>query len=184
MVVKVEVRGYSPMPCQSMALPWQAAQPDVTLAWISAFAGGGDMNSVAPIALMALPGTKPDGALLWQDSHAAVVGICAGEPAHGIWMMLLMPKPTTAFAAWHEAQPPVMPAWLKAEPLNLAPSTTGNCRLPIAPTWQVSQAWLFMATWPVGGAIKGGTILAVANLAAFEALWQSAQLVFDDGALA
>jgi hypothetical protein len=89
---------------------------------------------------VALAGITPEGAGLWQASHAAEVGICEVEPGalvEGIGMMLVMPKKLrdVPLALWQLAHPLLMPAWLKPELLNLAPSRTGVAAMLVpAPT--------------------------------------------------
>ena len=51
---------------------------------------------------------------------------------------------------WHVEQLDVMPAWLIAEFLNVAPFGTGvAAMLEFAPTWQLSQAAV-VVTWFCG----------------------------------
>ena len=74
--------------------------------------------------------------------------------------------------------------WLKADLLNLAVFCTGNVKLELAPTWQVSHAVLPNGMWFDGGATMLKPIDGIAKFAAADVLWHCAQLVLVDGALA
>ncbi len=132
--------------------------------------------------LVALPGTRPAGAeAWWQVSQAVPEGMCAPAPigaVAGMTTMLVMPvneAPLTV-GPWQPTQV-VRPAWLIAELVNFAPSTTGvAATLEPAPTWQLSQAALAATgTCPAGMPTTEKPIFGIAKLGA--ALpWHCAQL--------
>jgi hypothetical protein len=85
-------------------------------AWIMVPVGAGVLKAVpGPVALLATPGTNPLGVEpKWQDSQAAVVGMCDVRPGaveDGITTMALIPVKLAPVivAPWQVAQPVVMP---------------------------------------------------------------------------
>jgi hypothetical protein len=127
-------------------LSWQLVQPLVMPVWICAVVGTGIANLLPGAAVAAFAGTSPAGIEpTWQLSQAVADGICELAPAGdvgGITMILVMPAneaPVTV-GPWQPTQV-VRPAWLIAEFVNFAPSSTGvAAMLDPAPTWQLSHA--------------------------------------------
>jgi hypothetical protein len=118
-----------------------------------------------------------------------LVGKCEPTPTGvvaGITTILLMPKKLVPvmLGPWQLTQPLVIPLWLNAELVNLAPLATGSCKLELAPTWQLSQAVVPNGTCLAGGATMVKAAAGIAKVAAFVVLWHCAQLVVVDGALA
>jgi hypothetical protein len=80
-----------------------------------------------PVTLVARLAISPAGTLArWQFSQLTDVGKCAlgpGPLVDGITTMLLTPKKLllVTFGPWQVAHPEVIPLWLNAELLNLAP---------------------------------------------------------------
>lgn len=137
--------GYSVMPTHCALVSWQEAQLDVTPACTISLLGLGFWKPVPGTVLVATGVIWPEGMLpAWQVSQLVELGMCALGPGlleSGMTTMLLMPAKLLPVmpGPWQLAQPLLMPAWLNLELLNLAPSTTGSCRLLPAPTWQASQ---------------------------------------------
>ncbi len=157
--------------------------------WICAVVGAGVANLVPGEVRVALAGTSAAGVEpRWQLSQVVPLGTCEFAPAGdvaGITMILVMPVKLAPVIAgpWQVAQPVVMPAWLIAEFVNLAPFGTGvAAMLEPAPTWQVSQEAV-VGTWPVGSPTIEKPAAGIANEAA--ALpWHCVQLVVVLGAFA
>jgi hypothetical protein len=104
----------------------------------------------------------------------------------GMTTILLTPAKLLAVMAgpWQASQFDVMPVWLMADPLNLAPLPTGTlAMLEPGPTWQVSQAAL-VGRWLAGGATMEKLLAGTAKLAAAVVEWHCAQLAVVLGALA
>jgi hypothetical protein len=127
-------------------LSWQLEQPLVMPAWICAVVGTGVANLDPGAATAAFAGTNPAGIEpTWQLSQAVAEGMCELAPTGvvgGITMILVTPTneaPVTV-GPWQPTQV-VRPAWLIAEFVNLAPSSTGvAATLEPAPMWQLSHA--------------------------------------------
>jgi hypothetical protein len=130
---------------QTWPLSWQLVQPLVMPVWICAVVGTGAANLVPGAIVVAFAGTSPAGTEpTWQVSQLVMDGMCELAPAGevgGITMILLMPMneaPVTV-GPWQPTQV-ARPAWLIAEFVNFAPSTTGvAAMLEPAPTWHDSQ---------------------------------------------
>jgi hypothetical protein len=162
-----------------MLAPWQLSHPLVMPLWLNC-----PPAKVVMLPLAPLRGIRVDGmALVWQLSHAAVVGTCTGLNPDRVLGTMPAKVPVTTLAPWQLAQPLVTPLWLNAELLNLAPVLTGNIRLLLAPTWQPSQPSLPIPMWLLGVETMEKLALGMAKLAAAEP-WHWAQLVLVDGALA
>lgn len=116
------------------------------------------MVPVAPPGGISIAGTL----LMWQLSHARVLGTCAGLRLAMVLGKTPAKVPTVTLAPWQAAQPLVMPEWLKAELVNLAVLDTGNVRLLLLPTWQVSQLRDPMPMWFAGGATMAKPIEGMA----------------------
>ena len=72
---------------------WQLEQPAVTPAWIIAVVGTGAWKPLPGTVAVALPGTRPAGAV-WQLSQAVADGMCAFGPIvelAGITISLVTP---------------------------------------------------------------------------------------------
>ncbi len=136
---------------------------------------------------VALAGTSAAGVEpRWQLSQVVPDGTCELAPTGdvaGITMIFEMPANVVAVTVgpWQVTQPVVMPAWLIAEFVNLAPFGTGvAAMLEPAPTWQVSQEAV-VGTWPLGRPTIENPADGIANEAA--ALpWHCVQLVVVLGA--
>src|ERR1700674_5494019 len=145
------------------ALSWQLEQPLVTPAWICAVVGTGVANFDPGAVMVAFAGTNPAGIEpTWQLSHAVADGMCELAPTGevgGITMILVMPTneaPVTV-GPWHPTQV-VRPAWLIADFVNFAPSSTGVAAMlgPALP-WHCVQlllvlgayAWMFVSVGSV-----------------------------------
>ena len=130
--------GYLFMSAQTLPPSWQLEQLVlVMLAWIWPVEGIGVRKAVEPsVSVGALPGTRPLGAT-WQVSQAVTDGMWAFAPigeTGGITTSWMIPAKPPAVDPWQLTQV-VRPAWLIAEPLNLAPSSTGSVlMLELAPT--------------------------------------------------
>ena len=76
--------------------------------------------------------------------------------------------PVVTLAPWQLAQPLVMPLWLNAELLNFAPVFTGNVKLLLVPTWQLSHPNVPIPMWLLGVETIEKLALGIAKLAAAE----------------
>jgi hypothetical protein len=120
--------GYWFMPSHTALVSWHEAQLPLAPAWIIAAEGAGSIKPVpGPVILVALLAISPAGTLArWQLSQLVDVGKCAFGPGplvEGITTMLLTPKKLllVTLGPWQLAHPDVIPLWLNAELLNLAP---------------------------------------------------------------
>ena len=73
-------------PAKLLPVSWQVAHPEVIPAWLIA-------HNEKLVKLL----------VVWQTSHAAVVGMCVAGGVTIVTPAKLLP------VAWHVAQPPVMP---------------------------------------------------------------------------
>jgi hypothetical protein len=121
------------------------------------------------LPLAPLKGISPDGMLLmWQLSHAAVLGTCTGLKLAMVLGTIPAKVPVVTLAPWQLAQPLVMPLWLKAELLNLAPVFTGSVKLLLVPTWQLSHPSVPIPMWLLGVDTMEKFTLGMAKLGAAE----------------
>ena len=175
------------MPIQTFGLSWQLLQPVEIPVWICAVVGTGVANWVPGAVSVAFPGTNPAGVEpTWQVSQVVPDGTCELAPAGdvaGITTILLMPVKLAPVIVgpWQVAQPVVIPVWLMAEFLNVAPFGTGvAAMLEAAPTWHASQDAV-VGTWPVGNPTIENPTAGIAKEAA--ALpWHCEQLALVLGA--
>ena len=124
------------------------SQPLVMPEWLNWPPAKVVMVPVAPAGGISIAGTL----LMWQLSHARVLGTCAGLRLAMVLGRTPAKVPTVTLAPWQAAHPVVMPLWLKAELVNLAVFCTGKVRLLLAPTWQLSQLSAPIPMWLLGGA--------------------------------
>ena len=128
--------------------PWQLSQPLVMPLWLNCAPAKVVMLPLAPLKGISVEGTL----LMWQLSHARVLGTCAGLRLAIVLGNTPAKVPATTAAPWQLAQPLVIPLWLKAELVNLAVFCTGKVRLLLEPTWQLSQLKEPMPMWFEAGA--------------------------------
>jgi hypothetical protein len=155
--------------------------------WIMAVVGIGVAKALPGAVLVAFAGTRPDGIEpAWQVSQAVVDGTCDVRPTGevgGMTTILVMPAKLepVIFGPWQLTQV-VSPAWLIAEFVNLAPSTTGGGGvLEPAPTWQTSQEAV-VGTWLVGVVTIEKFAAGIAKVGAVVGPWHCAQLAVVLGA--
>ena len=141
-----------------MLAPWQLSQPEVMPLWLNCAPAKVVMAPLAPASGISIAGTL----LMWQLSHASVLGTCAGLRLAIVLGNTPAKVAAVTLAPWQAAQPVVMPLWLKAEFVNLAVFCTGNVRLLLLPTWQVSQLRDPMPMWFAGGATMAKPIEGMA----------------------
>jgi hypothetical protein len=110
--------------------PWQLSHPAVMPLWLNC-----PPAKVVMLPLAPLKGISVEGMLLvWQLSHAAVVGTCAGLRLAMVLGTTPAKVPVMTLEPWQLAHPLLMPLWLNAELLNFAPVFTGSVKLLLLPT--------------------------------------------------
>ena len=169
------------MPIHTAPASWQAAQPELTPAWIWGPVGSGAAKAVPGAVLLADAAISPAGVVAaWQVSQVVDDGMCAAAPTGpvaGMPTMALMPAKLAVVPAgtWQATQLLVMPPWLISEPLNFAPLATGSAVIELpAPTWQTSHEAL-VGMWFDGRPTMLKLADGIANDAA-AAPWHCAQL--------
>jgi hypothetical protein len=170
------------MSIHTWPVSWQLLQPDAMLPWIMAVVGTGVANFVPGAVAVAFAGTRLDGIEpAWQASQAVADGMCDVAPAGevgGITTILVMPAKLAPVMVgpWQPTQV-VSPAWLIAEPENLAPLTTGvDAMLEPAPTWQLSHAAV-VGTWLAGVVTIEKFAAGIAKVGAVVDPWHCVQLL-------
>jgi hypothetical protein len=110
-------------------------------------------------------GINVDGMLLtWQVSHGVEfdTGTWAGTRLDIVLGVTPKKVPLVTLLPWQVPQDVVTPVWLKAELLKLAPFCTGNVRLELLPTWQLSQPREPIGMWVPGGVAMAGVMVGIA----------------------
>jgi len=153
-------------------LSWQLLQPLEMPVWICAVVGMGVANLVPGAVSVAFAGTKAAGVEpRWHVSQVVPEGTCEFAPEGelaGITTILVIPAKVAPVIVgpWQVTQPVVMPVWLIAEFLNVAPFGTGvAAMLEPAPTWQPSHEAV-VGMWPVGRPTTENPAAGIANDAA------------------
>jgi hypothetical protein len=166
---------------------WQPEQLAVTPLWIIAVVGTGVANAVPGAVAVALAATSAAGIEpRWQVSQAVADGMCEETPTGavgGITTIRVMPTneaPVTV-GPWQLTQV-VMPLWLIAEFLKVAPFGTGVVgTLEPAPTWQASQEAL-VGTWFAGVVTIEKFAAGIAKVGAVVEPWHCVQFAVVLGA--
>ena len=161
--------------------PWQLSQPEVMPEWLYWLPLKVVMVPLAPASGIRVAGML----LMWQLSQLVTpgVGTWAGVRPAKVLGVTPMKVPVVTVAPWQLTQPVVIPLWLNAELVNLAPLATGSCKLELAPTWQLSQPSVPIAMCLAGIPTIEKLAAGMAKLAA-AVPWHCAQLVVVEGALA